>query len=146
MSDSHSDQQLARSFLPFRRRRGTCEVRGRGADLWYAAAKALGFKVKTIRCQDRVFVGQMSGFCPGLKSLAPYPGRLRRPNRLPDIIFTDSGSFPTGPDSAEYWNSWTTPHLFYDLGVNDGTEGPILGRCGVGSPPVAPTPPAGWTV
>ena len=61
---------------------------------------------------------KVSKFCPGLKPLAPFSGRLRRPARLPDIIFSDRGSFPSGPDSAGYWATWTAPHLFFDLGVD----------------------------
>ena len=107
MTDHHSDQQLARGFLPFCYRRGSCEIRGRGANLWYTTAKALGFDVETIRCPDSAFVEQLSGF---VRVLSLW----QRPTRLPDIIFSDIGSFPTGPDSTEYWHKWTTPHLFYD--------------------------------
>ncbi len=107
MTDHHSDQQLARGFLFFCRQRGSCEIRGRGANLWYTAAKALGFDVETIRCPDSAFVEQLSGF---VRVLSLW----QRPTRLPDIIFSDIGSFPTGPDSTEYWHKWTTPHLFYD--------------------------------
>ena len=92
MTDNHSDQQLARGFLPFCYRRGSCEIRGRGANLWYTTAKALGFDVETIRCPDSAFVEQLSGFCPGLKPLAPLPGQLRRPTPLPDIIFSHMGA------------------------------------------------------
>ncbi len=150
MTDPHLDQQLARGFLPFCCLQGMCKVQGRRANLWYAMAKALGFEVKIIRCQDSVFVGQVSGFCPGLRSLTPYPGRLRRPNHLPDIIFLDSGSFLMGPDSTEYWKSWTTPHLFYDLGIDDSVGGSIIGRRGASTPvghgAAAHSPPTGWTV
>ena len=149
MSDHHSDQQLARGFLPFCHRRGSCEVWGRGANLWYAAAKALGFDVETIRCPDDAFVGQLAGICPGLKPLAPLPGRLRRPHRLPDIIFSDIGSFPTGPDSTEYWHKWTTPHLFFDHGVDDSVEGSSVGFCGgsgrIGGVTGLFSAPPGWT-
>ena len=62
VTDHHSDQQLTHGFLPFRHRRGSCEIRGRGANLWYAAAKALGFDVATIRCPDSAFVAQLSSF------------------------------------------------------------------------------------
>ena len=32
------------------------------ANLWYAAAKALGFKVSLIRCPDPLFLGSIKGF------------------------------------------------------------------------------------
>ncbi len=86
-------------------------------------AKALGFKVEMIHCPDGIFVHQVSSLCPGIKALAPLPGRLRQPTRLPDIVFSDALSFPTGPDATEYWTSWSTPHLFYDLGAENSIDG-----------------------
>jgi len=69
--------------------------------LWYAAARALGFKIGTICCPDQLLVRQVLTLCLGVKSLVPLPGRLRPPLRLPDIVFWDLGSFPLGPDSGE---------------------------------------------
>ncbi len=114
--DHHSEQQLARGFFPYRHRRGCCEVRGGLANLWYAAARALGFDIGTIRCPDPLLVRQVSALCPGVKSLAPLPGRLRPPQHLPDIVFSDLGSIPLGPDSGEYWGAWLMPHLFFRRG------------------------------
>ena len=138
--DHHSEQQLARGFLPYRRRRGCCEVRGGSANLWYAAARALGFEIGTIRCPDQLLVRQVSTLCPGVKSLVPLPGRLRPPPHLPDIVFCDLGSFPLGPDSGEYWGAWLTPHLFFFHGTDDDEATAVE----PGSR-VPPAPPQGWT-
>ena len=140
MVDHHSEQQLARGFLPYRRRRGCCEVRGGSANLWYAAARALGFEIGTIRCPDQLLVRQVSTLCPGVKSLVPLPGRLRPPPHLPDIVFCDLGSFPLGPDSGEYWGAWLTPHLFFFHGTDDDEATAVE----PGSR-VPPAPPQGWT-
>jgi len=140
MVDHHSEQQLARGFLPYRHRRGCCEVRGGLANLWYAAARALGFDIGTIRCPDPLLVRQVSALCPGVKSLAPLPGRLRPPQHLPDIVFSDLGSIPLGPDSGEYWGAWLTPHLFFVEGTDNG----VAAAAGPGVR-VSPAPPQGWT-
>jgi hypothetical protein len=140
MVDHHSEQQLARGFLPYRHRQGCCEVRGGLANLWYAAARALGFDIGTIRCPDPLLVRQVLALCPGVKSLAPLPGRLRPPQHLPDIIFSDLGSIPLGPDSGEYWGAWLTPHLFFVEGTDDG----VAAAAGPGAR-VSPALPQGWT-
>jgi hypothetical protein len=98
---------------------GTCEIRGSTANLWYAAAKALGFAVSTVRYPNPLFVGHLSNLCAGANGLGPHPGRLRRPRRLPDIMFLDLVGLPLGPDSFEYWGAWMTMHLFYCLGADD---------------------------
>lgn len=133
MVDPHSDQQLARGFLPYRAQRGTCEIRGGMANLWYAAAKALGFGVLTFRYSDPLFVDRLTSLCEGAKGLVPHPGRLRRPRRLPDVVFSDLASLPLGAEAAEYWGAWTTAHLFYCLGADDSVvtpankgEGPLV--------------------
>jgi hypothetical protein len=59
--DPHLDLLLARGFLPYRRPRGLCKVRGHLANLWYAAAKALEFNVTWIRCPDPLFLGSIKG-------------------------------------------------------------------------------------
>jgi hypothetical protein len=74
--DPHCDQQLVPGFLPYRRQRGSCEVRGGSANLWYAAAKSLGFGIATICCPDLLLVRQVASLCEGVKSLAPPPGQL----------------------------------------------------------------------
>ena len=147
VEDPHSDLQLARGFLPFCRRRGTCEVRGRSANLWYAAAKALGFNVVTARYPDGNFIAQVTTLCPGITSLVASPGRLRRPSRLPDIVFSDSGSFPMGEASHKYWDIWTVPHLFYGLGVDDdGERASTIGwDSRIRRHTTALPPPPGWT-
>jgi len=119
VADPHSDQQLARGFLPYRHQRGISEVRGNLANLWYATTRALGFKVGTIPCPDPLFVRQMSTLCPGAKGLEAHPGRLWRPKHLPDVVFLDLTSFPLGLDSSNYWQTWWAPHLFYCSGAND---------------------------
>jgi len=102
VADPHSDLLLARGFLPYRPSRGLCEVRGRSANLWYVAAKALGFVVLSIRCPDPHFVEHIQGLGTGVKRLASLPRRLRRPRRLPDVVFSDAESIPLGADAAEY--------------------------------------------
>ncbi len=144
VADPHSDLLLARGFLPYRPPRGTCEVRGRVANLWYAAAKALGFKVLSIRCPDTLFVGHVQGLGMGVKVLASLPQRLRRPRRLPDVVFSDVGSIPLGADVVEYWAAWTTTHLFYCLGSDDSViHG---GSLPTAVPPLPPAPPPPWLV
>ena len=129
--DTHSDQPLARGFLPFRPARGTCEIRGCAANLWYAAAKALGFVVTTLRYPDPIFVGHLTGFSTGAKSLNPPPGRFRRPHQLPTAVFSDLAGLPLIP---EYWDTWTTTHVFYCLGADDSSP-PIVR--GSGPPPTS---------
>jgi hypothetical protein len=145
--DSHSDQQLLRGFFPFCRQRGHCEVRGRMTNLWYAAARALGFKIGTLCCPDALLVQQVLGLCPRVKSLAKLGSQLRCPSTLLDVVFLDLGSLPLGPDSITYWGAQRTPHLFFCNGSNEGTQAGLpgtqmdfLGGQGV------PTPPPGWTV
>ena len=142
VADPHSDLLLARGFLPYRPPRGTCEVRGRMANLWYAAAKALGFEALSIRCPDSDFVGHVQGMGTKLKGLAALPRRLRRPKRLPDVVFSDVDSLPLGADAVEYWDSWTTPHLFYCLGSDDSVV--HGGSRPAEAPPLPPAPPPGW--
>ncbi len=102
MADPHSDQKLARGFLPFWSIRGACEIWGSTANLWYATAKALGFAVLTVCYPDPLFVGHLSGLCVGAQSLGPHPGCLRRPRWLPDIVFLDLAGLPLGPDLFKY--------------------------------------------
>ena len=110
--DTHSDQPLARGFLPFRPAPGTCEIRGNAANLWYATAKALGIVVTTLRYPDTLFVGHLTGFCTGAKSLNPSPGCFRRPCQLPTVVFSDLAGLPLCP---KYWDAWMTTHAFYCL-------------------------------
>ena len=102
VADTHSDKPLAQGFLPFWPARGTCEIRGSAANLWYAAAKALGFEVTMLRYPDPLFVAHLTGFCLGTKSLNPPQGRLRRPRQLPDVVFLDFVGLPLGP---KYWDA-----------------------------------------
>lgn len=142
MEDPHCEQQLLRGFLPFRRRRGVCEVRGTTANLWYAAARALGFDIGTIRCPNTILLRQVVSLCPGAKRLAPLTGRVRRPRNLPDVVFSDLDGVPTGPDAILYWKAWTTPHVFFCGGLDD--SNPLIT---LGSPTNRKTPltPRGWT-
>ena len=139
MVDPHSDQPLARGFLPFRPTQGTCEIRGSAANLWYAATKALGFVVSTFRYPDPLSVCHLAGFCKGVKSLTPPPGRLRQPHQLPDVVFSDLAGLPLGPDSAKYWDACPTTHVFYCLGADDSISFSSI------SQGVVPLPPQGWT-
>jgi hypothetical protein len=141
VADPYSDQPLAQGFLPFWSIRGTCEIRGSTTNLWYAAAKALGFAVLTVRYLDSLFVGHLSGLCAGAKSLGPHPGRLPRLRRLPDIMFLDLAGLPLGPDSTKYWGAWTTMHLFYCLETNNSMAS--LSNDRGGSLLWAPPPPPG---
>ena len=111
--DPHSEQQLARGFLPFWHRWSSCEVRRGSANLWYAAAKALGFDIGMIRCPDQLLIRQVFTLCAGVKSLAPLPGWLLPLQHLPDIVFSDLAGIPLGTDSGDYWGAWLTPHLFF---------------------------------
>ena len=142
VAEPHSDLLLARGFLPFRWPRGSCEVRGRSANLWYAAARALGFNLLSIRCLDPLFVGHIQGPGVQVKSLASLPRRLRRPHRLPDVVFSDVASILLGPDSVEYWGTWTTPHLFYCFGSDNSVA--LGGSARHPSGNTAITPPPGW--
>ncbi len=142
MAKPHSDQPLAQGFLPFWSIRGTCEIRGNTANLWHAAAKALGSAVLTVCYPDPLFVGHLFSLCAGAKSLGPHPGRLRRPRRLPDIVFLDLAGLPLGPDLFKYWGAWTTTHLFYCLGANNSVASPFDDWGG--SLLRAPPTPRGW--
>jgi hypothetical protein len=116
-------------------------VQGRSANLWYAAAKALGFEVSSMRCPDPLFVEHVRGLGLEVKSLAALPRRLRRPCRLPDVVFSDVESIPLGADAVEYWGAWTTTHLFYCLGSDDSVH---LGGASRAAPSTTPlTPPLG---
>jgi len=57
--------------------------------------------------------------------LVPLPGRLLPPQHLPDIVFSDLGSIPLGPDSGEYWGAWLTHHLFFFDGTDDGVAAAV---------------------
>jgi hypothetical protein len=115
VADPHLDLQLVRGFLPYHQRGGTCKVRGGGTNLWYAAAKTLGFKATIINCLNRLFVSQVASLCTGVKALVHLPGQFCWPSHLPDILFLDVSGFRTGLRVAENWDAWQTPHLFYDL-------------------------------
>ncbi len=144
--DPHSYQQLACGFLPYCWQGGLCEVWGGSANLWYAAAKALGFNISTICCLNPLMVCQVASLCMGVKSLAPLPGRLQCPPRLPDVVFLDLASLPLGSDSTEYWWVWQMLHIFYCLGVNDSVlTGVVSNSLGAGLAVAVPTPLPGWT-
>jgi hypothetical protein len=89
--DHHSDQLLVWGFLKYQETRGSCEIRGAGPNLWFAAAQSLGFRVSTIRCAYMPFVDLISPFCRSAWSLSPT---LRRFNTLPDVVFLDLGMLP----------------------------------------------------
>ena len=97
-------------------------------------------RLGTIRCPDPLLVRQVLTLCPGVKSLVPYPGWLSPPQHLPDIVFSDLGSIPLGPDSGDYWGAWLMPHLFFLDGTDDG----VVAAAGPGAR-VSPAPPRGWT-
>ena len=139
VADTHSDQPLTRGFLPFRPARGTCEIRGSVANLRYAAAKALGSGVTTLRYPDPLFVAHLASFCAGAKSLNPPPGHLQRPRQLPDVAFSDLAGLPLGP---KYWDAWTMTHVFYCLGADDSRLSSSVAQ----PPPLlkVPTPPQMW--
>jgi hypothetical protein len=140
--DPHSDLLLACGFLPYPRPRGSWEVRGCLATLWYAAAKALGFNVTLIRCPDPLFLASIKGLGVQAKSLASLPQRLRRPHSLPDVVFSDVTSILLGSDAVEYWGTWTTPHLFYCFGSDNSVAS--WGSAHHPSGKAAITPPPGW--
>ena len=146
VADPHLDLLLARGFLPYRRPRGTCEVRGSLANLWYAAAKALEFEVASIRCPDPHFVRHIQGLGMPVKSLASLPRCLRRPHQLPDVVFLDVASIPLGPEATKYWEMWTTTHLFYYLGSDDSVAVGNLGHQPSGTALTHSTPRVGSAV
>ena len=117
--DPHSDLLLACGFLPYQRPRGLCEVRGRLANLWYAAAKALGFNVTSIWCPDLLFLGSIKGLGVRAKSLVLLLQGLQRPHSLPDVVFLSVASIPLGSNAVKYWGTWMTPHLFYCFGSDN---------------------------
>ncbi len=68
MVDIHSDQPLARGFLPYHWIQGICEIRGGAANLlWYAVVKALGSAVLTSRDPDPLFAAHLLGLCMGAR-------------------------------------------------------------------------------
>jgi len=77
-----------------------------------------------------------------LKSLASLPRHLCWPHRLPDVVFSDVASILLGPDSVEYWGTWTTPHLFYCFGSDNSVA--LGGSARHPSGNTAITPPPGW--
>jgi hypothetical protein len=107
--DLHSDQQLGLGFLPYCRQRGLDKIQGGLANLWYAAAKALGLNISTICSSNPLMVYQVASICVGIKSLAPLPGQLRCPPWLLDVVFLDLADLPLGPDSTEYLGSGRRP-------------------------------------
>ncbi len=111
--DSHLDQLLVRGFLPYRLSRGTCEVRGAGPNLWFVVSKALGFKVTLIRCPYLPFVDLVQRFCPGVSVLSAAPQRF---DFLPELVFLDAESLPSGPGAHRYWDRWLTLHVLYTGG------------------------------
>ena len=133
--DGHSDQLLVGGFLLYRLSRGTCEVRGADPNLWFAVTKALDFKVTSIRCPYLPFVDLVRRFCPGVTALSAAPQRF---DSLPEIVFLDAESLPSGPEAHRYWDRWLTTHVFY-TGGQDADSG--LGMGGVQS---ARLPP-GWS-
>jgi hypothetical protein len=122
VADSHSDQLLVRGFLPYHLPPGTCEVRGAGPNLWFAVAKALGFKVASIRCPYLPFINLVKLFCPGVLILLAAPKMF---TTLPDLVFLDAGSLPSGPGAHRYWEQWLTPHVFY-TGGQDADSGQLI--------------------
>ena len=133
--DRHSDQLLVRGFLPYRLPWGTCEVRGAGPNLWFAVAKALGFRVTLIRCPYLPFVQLVLSFCPGVSVLSPASQRF---TSLPELVFLDVESLPSGPGAHRYWERWLTPHVFYAGGQDADSGVGLGGRLTTRLPP-------GWT-
>ncbi len=90
-ANDHLDRCLVQGFLKSWPPRGTCEVRGAGPNLWFAAAGSLGFKVTTVRCAYTPFLDLIGPFCGHPRVLSATP---RRCNLLPDVVFSDLGSLP----------------------------------------------------
>ncbi len=133
--DHHSDLLLVRGFLKYCPPRGSCEVRGAGPNLWFAAAGSLGFRVKTVRCGYTPFMDLIGPFCRSPQVLSPMATRC---NMLPDIVFFDLASLLWGPGADKYWQHWRTTHVFFCLGTDDNAASPL----GWSS---APQCPPGWS-
>ena len=117
-------------------------MRGRLANLWYAATKALGFDVTSIRCPDPLFLGSIKGLGVRAKILALLLQRLQWPCSLPDVVFLDVASILLGSDAVKYWGTWTTPHLFYCFGSDNSVA--LGGSAHHPSGNTLITPPPGW--
>jgi hypothetical protein len=105
---AHCDLPLLHGYLPYRPSRGTCEIRSSSPNLWFTVARALSFRVTSLRCQSPHFADLFSPFCPHAALLGATP---RRCNTLPDVIFSDVLSLPGG--DRYYWEQWATPHVFF---------------------------------
>jgi hypothetical protein len=99
-------------------------------------ARALGFRVTSLRCQSPHFADMILPFCPQAAVLAATP---RHCNTVPDVIFSYVLSLPWGDRS--YWAQWATPHVFL-VSVGDTDLEEWGGRI-----PLWPAPlqPSGWT-
>ena len=110
VEDAHTDLGLVHGFLPFRSTRGSCEVRASTPNLWFATARALGFKVVSVRSKSRKFAARMASFVGGAKILSPTLRRFSK-RASPVVVFTDEAYLPSS--SSTYWTNYLVPHIFF---------------------------------
>jgi hypothetical protein len=61
---AHCDLPLLHGYLSYHPACGSCEIRSSSPNLWFTVARALGFRVTSLRCQSTHFAAMVSPFCP----------------------------------------------------------------------------------
>ena len=115
----HAATGLIRGFLPSQVRRGKCEVRGAGPNLWPFILHGLGFEVRDLRFEDTQFLRllEVAGFGGKARPFGRVAGSVwwKKSVRGQHIVavFLDHHCVSRVVPSAAYWALWKVPHVFY---------------------------------
>ena len=77
-------------------------------NLWFATARALGFKLVSVWSKSRKFAEKMASFVGGASVLSPT---VRHFNSFPSVVFTDEAALP--PSVLTYWAHYLVPYIFF---------------------------------
>ncbi|EJK52207.1 hypothetical protein THAOC_28549, partial [Thalassiosira oceanica] len=115
----HAATGIIKGFLPSHARRGMCEVRGDGPNLWPLVLHGLGFEVAALRFRDKPFLEalRVAGFGGPARPYGPNWWRKggRSDSSVVAVFLDYKGVFALASrgEPGQYWARWTIPHVFF---------------------------------